>query len=72
MFISEQKLGNVAETIEQKLSLTMGVSKCKHHTFVCLFETLSQSVLTTVGSGLHGPQGPVSTFTGDWGLIFIG
>ena len=38
---------------------------------VCLFDTARQSVLTTIVSGLHGPQGPVSTLTGDWGLIFI-
>ena len=39
--------------------------------FVCLFDIARQSVLTTIVSGLHGPQGPVSTLVGDWGLIFI-
>ena len=37
---------------------------------VCLFEGLSQSVPTTMGSGLLGPQGPVSTTMGDWDLLF--
>ena len=38
--------------------------------FVCLFEGLNQSVLTTMGSGLQGPQGPFSTLMGDWDLLF--
>ena len=29
--------------------------------FVCLFDKVNQSVATTMGSGLHGPQGPFST-----------
>ena len=37
---------------------------------VCLFEGLNQSVLTTMGSGLQGPQGPFSTLMGDWDLLF--
>ena len=38
--------------------------------FVCLFDGLNQSVLTTMGSGLQGPQGPSSTQLGDWDLLF--
>ena len=38
--------------------------------FACLFEGLSQSVPTTMGSGLQGPQGPFSTSMGDWDLLF--
>ena len=38
--------------------------------FVCLFERVNQSVPTTIGSGLQGPQGPVSTTKGDWDLLF--
>ena len=47
------------------------VSLYKVVTFVCLFDTVRQSVLTTLVSGLHGPLGPVSTLVGDWGLLFI-
>ena len=39
--------------------------------FVCLFERVNQSVPTTIGSGLQGPQGPFSTLSGDWDLLFI-
>ena len=39
--------------------------------FVCLFDGSNQSVLTTIGSGLQGPQGPSSTHLGDWDLLFI-
>ena len=38
--------------------------------FVCLFEGLNQSVPTTMGSGLQGPQGPFSTLMGNWDLLF--
>ena len=37
---------------------------------VCLFDGSNQSVLTTIGSGLQGPQGPSSTQLGDWDLLF--
>ena len=37
---------------------------------VCLFDGLNQSLLTTIGSGLQGPQGPFSTTVGDWDLLF--
>ena len=40
------------------------------HTFVCLFDGLNQSVLTTMGSGLQGPQGPFSTSDGRLGPSF--
>ena len=38
--------------------------------FVCLFDRVNQSLPTTIDSGLHGPQGPFSTLSGDWDLLF--
>ena len=38
--------------------------------FVCLFERVNQSVPTTIGSGLQGPQGPFSTTFGRLGPSF--
>ena len=38
--------------------------------FVCLFGRVNQSLPTTIDSGLHGPQGPFSTLSGDWDLLF--
>ena len=37
---------------------------CITHQLVCLFDKVNQSVTTTMGSGLHGPQGPFSTSIG--------
>ena len=38
--------------------------------FVCLFDRVNQSLPTTIDSGLQGPQGPFSTFSGDWNLLY--
>ena len=37
---------------------------------VVVVASLNQPVLTAIGSGLQGPQGPFSP-CGDWDLIFI-
>ena len=39
--------------------------------FVCLFERVNQSVPTTIGSGLQGPQGPFSTTFWAIGTFFL-
>ena len=39
--------------------------------FVCLFVRVNQPVPTAIGSGLLGPQEPVSTTMVDWDLLFI-
>ena len=40
-------------------------------TVVVVVGKANQSVLTTIGSGLQGPRGPLSTTMGDWNLIYI-
>ena len=38
--------------------------------FVCLFDVVVQSLPTTIGPGLQGPQSPFSTLAGRLGLSF--